>query len=60
LCDEALVYEKVLREDDRIKTRLDVYPRLPHVWWLQWPELEESPMEQEDLNKRVKWLMEQA
>jgi acetyl esterase/lipase len=34
LRDEALIYEKVLREDYGVKTKLDVYPGLPHGFWI--------------------------
>jgi acetyl esterase/lipase len=30
--NEALIYEKVLREDYGVKTKLDVYPGVPHVF----------------------------
>lgn len=33
LRDEALVYEKVLREEFGVKTKVDVYPGLPHGFW---------------------------
>lgn len=59
LRDEALLYEKLLREKYGIKTRRDVYPGLPHVWFMRWPELEESIKEMEDLHCGIEWLLKQ-
>ncbi|KAH7174300.1 Alpha/Beta hydrolase protein [Fusarium flagelliforme] len=33
LRDEDLIYEQVLREDNEIQTRLDIYPGMPHIFW---------------------------
>ena len=35
--DDALVYERVLRLENGIDTRVDVYPGLPHVFWYLYP-----------------------
>jgi hypothetical protein len=34
---EDLIYEKVLREEYGIKTKLDVYPGPLHIYWLFFP-----------------------
>ena len=35
--DESLIYERILREDCDIKTRIELYPGLPHGFWLWFP-----------------------
>jgi acetyl esterase/lipase len=42
LRDEGLIYEQVLREDFGIKTRLDIFPGLPHGFWSWFPQAEFS------------------
>ena len=58
LRDEALIYERVLREDYGIKTRLDVYKGLGHYFWTNFPELEMSRTFVEDTVKGMRWLLE--
>jgi acetyl esterase/lipase len=36
LRDEALIYDKVLREQCGVKTRLNIYSDLLHLFWLAW------------------------
>ena len=31
--DESLIYERALREEYGVKTKLDIYPGLPHIFW---------------------------
>ena len=31
--DDGLVYERVLREESGVETRLDLYEGWPHCWW---------------------------
>jgi acetyl esterase/lipase len=37
LRDEALIYEQVLREDNGVETKLDIYPGMPHIFWSTFP-----------------------
>lgn len=60
LRDEALIYEKVLREDYGIPTKLDVYPGLPHGFWSFWPDMKASTGFVEDATRGVGWLLEQS
>ncbi|RGP64193.1 hypothetical protein FSPOR_8011 [Fusarium sporotrichioides] len=39
LRDEGLIYERVLREENGIPTRLNMYPGLPHHFWEFYPTL---------------------
>ncbi|OHE90911.1 hypothetical protein CORC01_13796 [Colletotrichum orchidophilum] len=59
LRDEGLIYERVLREEAGVKTRLDVYSGLPHYFWTNFPLLEKSKTFVEDTIKGVQWLLEQ-
>ncbi|GKT66778.1 lipase 2 [Colletotrichum tofieldiae] len=59
LRDEALIYERILREEVGVKTKLDIYPGLPHYFWTNFPRLEKSKQFVEDTVKGVRWLLEQ-
>ncbi|KAK1977236.1 Alpha/Beta hydrolase protein [Colletotrichum cereale] len=59
LRDEALIYERVLREEVGVATRLDIYPGLPHYFWTIFPRLEKSRQFVEDTVRGVRWLLEQ-
>lgn len=60
LRDEALIYERVLREEAGVKTKLDVYKGLGHYFWTNFPELEMSRTFVEDTVKGMRWLLEQS
>jgi acetyl esterase/lipase len=60
LRDEGLIYEQVLREENGIKTKVDLYPGLPHAFWSFWPEASFSKKLQDDNVKGIKWLLEQS
>ena len=57
LRDEALIYEQVLREEYGIKTRLDVYPGVPHIFWSYFPMLGQSKKAVSDRLNGVAWLL---
>ena len=59
LRDEALIYERVLREDEGIKTKVDVYPGLPHGFWSTFPKTPSSKKFVDESVKGVQWLLEQ-
>lgn len=58
LRDEALIYERVLREEAGVKTKLDVYPGLGHYFWTNFPLLDASKQFVEDTVRGVRWLLE--
>ncbi|KAK8021211.1 hypothetical protein PG990_006349 [Apiospora arundinis] len=58
LRDEGLIYERVLREEAGVRTRLDLYPGLGHYFWTNFPRLEASRRFVEDTVQGVKWLLE--
>lgn len=59
LRDEALIFERVLREEEGIKTKLDVYPGLPHGFWSIAPRMKASQKFVDDSVKGVEWLLQQ-
>lgn len=56
LRDEALLYEQVLREENDVKTKLSVYPGLPHGFWSVAPQLQCARDFVDDSVEGVKWL----
>jgi acetyl esterase/lipase len=60
LRDEALIYERILREEAGVKTKVDVYKGLGHYFWTNFPELEMSKTFVEDTVKGMRWLLEQT
>ncbi|RMZ90047.1 hypothetical protein DV736_g2714, partial [Chaetothyriales sp. CBS 134916] len=37
--DDSLIYEKVLREECEVQTRLSLFEGMPHCWWGVFPKL---------------------
>ncbi|KAF3479603.1 uncharacterized protein GIQ15_06579 [Arthroderma uncinatum] len=54
LRDEGLIYERVLREEGGVKTKVDIYKGLGHYFWTNFPDLEMSKTFVEDTVKAVK------
>jgi acetyl esterase/lipase len=57
LRDDALIYERVLREEYDIKTKLDVYPGLPHDFETFFPMLKSADKFCGDKIKGMGWLL---
>lgn len=58
LRDEELIYERVLREDNKTETKIDYYEGLPHAFWEFFPTLESHIAKWEDDSvKGLKWLL---
>lgn len=57
--DDGFIYDRVLRGAGG-KTRLDVYPGLPHAFWAFLPQLSSSKKYADDLNDGISWLLEQS
>ncbi len=58
--DEGLIYERILREECGVKTRVDMYPGLPHLFWSFYPDLKRSRKLVDDTLEGVQWLLEQG
>jgi len=56
--DDGLIYERVLREECRVSTRLDLYAGFGHCWWGLMPQLEMSRKRMKDSVDGVGWLLE--
>ena len=60
LRDDAIVYEKVLREEYGTKAKLTMYPGLPHGFWSIMPQLSASKQFLKDTEEGLRWLLEQG
>jgi len=60
LRDEALVYEQVLREEAGVKTKLYVYPGVPHSFWAFLPDWEVSREFVRNTGEGMGWLLGEA
>jgi acetyl esterase/lipase len=59
LRDDSLIYERLLREESSIATRLDLYPGLPHHFWEFYPQLKQHIQKRtEDTVNEIQWLLE--
>jgi acetyl esterase/lipase len=59
LRDEGLIYEKILREEVGIRTKMDLYPGLPHGFSSWWPKASFSQKQREDGADGLRWLLDQ-
>jgi acetyl esterase/lipase len=57
LRDDGIIYERVLREEHGIRTRMDVYPGLPHGHWSFFPMLKASIQARKDQVEGMGWLL---
>ncbi|KAL3481714.1 Alpha/Beta hydrolase protein [Aspergillus californicus] len=57
LRDHGIIYEQVLREDFGIKTKLDVYPGVPHAHWAFLPMLSQSRKFRKNQIRAFGWLL---
>lgn len=57
LRDEALLFERVLRTECGVSTKLVVYPGLPHAFWGFFPHLETSKKAAERVIEGLDWLL---
>jgi acetyl esterase/lipase len=54
--DEELIFEDMLKSEG-IPTRLDLYPGLPHAFWLTYRGLPQSKQVEEDIMEGFAWLL---
>ncbi|VUC36290.1 unnamed protein product [Clonostachys rosea] len=57
LRDEALIYERILRINCGIETRVDVYPGLPHMFVPNYPSHSSGPKYGTDTMAGIGWLL---
>lgn len=55
--DDSLIYERVLREECGIATKMDLYSGFPHCFWNPFPEIEASKKRLEDSIEGIGWLL---
>ncbi len=60
LRDDTMLYERVLREESGVLTRLDMYEGFPHCAWRVIRELEVGKRWEEDTVEGLKWLLEKG
>jgi len=58
LRDEGLIYERVLREEYSIPTRLNVYPGLPHGHWAIFPMLKSADLFRREQVAGMGWVLD--
>ena len=59
LRDESLIYERALREEWGVETRMKVYEGYGHMFWTNWPEMAESRVYWKDMIEGMRWLLGQ-
>ncbi|KAB8216983.1 Alpha/Beta hydrolase protein [Aspergillus novoparasiticus] len=58
LRDETFIYERILRQENDIDTRVDLYPGLPHHFWEFFPQLRKHVEKRtDDTVKGIQWLL---
>lgn len=57
LRDEAIIYERVLREESGVETRLDIYPGVPHGHWTFFSFLKVSRTFRKEQLEGIGWLL---
>ena len=56
--DDCLIYERVLREECGIETRLDLYRGMPHCWWAMFPRLKMTERRTRETVEGIGWLLD--
>lgn len=55
--DDSLIYERVLRMEYGIDTKVSIYPGLPHVFWYLYPSHSACQKFHDDTLKGLGWLL---
>lgn len=60
LRDDGIIYEQMLREENDVDTKMDIFPGLPHCWWTKLPELQATKDFGVKVSHAVRWLLERV
>ncbi|KAM0548757.1 hypothetical protein ACHAPJ_009753 [Fusarium lateritium] len=60
LRDDALIMETELRNKWGKKTKVDMYPGLPHIFWMNYLEHSKTPVYTEDTLRGIGWLLDET
>lgn len=55
--DDSLIYERMLREECGVPTRIDIYRGVPHGFWTMYPDLAATRRRMRDAVDGVGWLL---
>ena len=58
--DVGLLYEQILRDENGVKTKVDVFPGLPHGFWTIFPQSQFVGEHREKSDEGFAWLLEQS
>ena len=58
LRDDGSIYERVLREEWGVETRLDLYSGYGHMFFMNWPEMNESQKWWKNMVDGMRWLLQ--
>ena len=59
LRDEALIFERILREEEKIATKVNVYEGMPHGFWAIYDQMPSAATFINESVKGVQWLLKQ-
>lgn len=58
LRDHGLVYDRILREEYGVATKVNIYAGYGHMFWTNWPELPMSQQFARDMKSGFTWLLD--
>lgn len=58
LRDDGLVFEKMLREENGVRTRLDLHEGFGHMFWMNFPGMKKSREAAKSRLEGIRWLLE--
>ncbi|KAF4426581.1 hypothetical protein F53441_14117 [Fusarium austroafricanum] len=58
--DESLIYERVLREECGVPTKVDLYRGFPHCFWNEYGDLDMSKQRMRESVDGISWLLKQS
>lgn len=58
--DDSLIYERILREECGVPTKMDLYSGYPHCFWNSFPEIAACKTRSENSVDGIGWLLQQG